>query len=547
VKPVRCAIYTRKSSEEGLEQEFNSLHAQREACAAFIQSQKAEGWRALPDGYDDGGLSGGTLERPALHRLLADIDAGRVDQIVVYKIDRLTRSLADFAKIVDRLDAADTSFVSVTQSFNTATSMGRLTLNMLLSFAQFEREVTAERIRDKIAASKRKGLWMGGQVPFGYAAAGRTLRIRKDEAAVVRTLYSLYQTHQTVREVREHAVTLRLNTRLRQMPDGRTKGGQVFERGHIHHLLTNPLYAGKIRHKKAVYDGQHPAIVEPPEWDALQNLLQAEAAKPRGKTCAVTSSPFKGKLFDATGDRTGDRLTPTHTQTKGGKRLRYYVSLRLIKNSGVRNTDGWRLPAAPFEKVVGQAIKTHLMSSPFRDTVIKGQDAAKIAEVEHLLQRFVAVPDPAAMLDLVEEIRLQSNSMVISLSAQRLAGLIDLPLDGVPSTFEAALNQRKRGVESKFTIGGTCTEIDTALLANIAKAQDWFTRIKAGETYAQIAKADGTTPRRVQLMLDLAFLAPDIVRDVCEGKQPLGFTSEWLKTHHLPSDWADQRQMIATL
>jgi hypothetical protein len=303
------------------------------------------------------------------------------------------------------------------------------------------------------------------------------------------------------------------------------------------------LYAGKIRHKKAVYDGQHPAIVEPSEWDVVQSLLQAEAAKPRGKSCGVTSSPLKGKLFDAT----GDRLTPTHTKTRGGKRLRYYVSLRLIKNTCVGNTDGWRLPAAPFEKVVSQAITTHLMSNPFRDTVIKGQNAAKIAEVGYLLQRFVAGPDPAAMLDLVEEIRLQSNSMVLSLSAQRLAGLIDLPLDGVPSTFEAALNQRKRGVESKFTIGGTCTEIDTALLANIAKAYDWFTRIKAGETYAQIAQADGTTPRRVQLMLDLAFLAPDIVRDVCEGTQPVGFTSEWLKTHHLPSDWAEQRQMIAKL
>lgn len=369
------------------------------------------------------------------------------------------------------------------------------------------------------------------------------MTVREDEAAIVRTLYGLYQTHQTVREVREHAATLRLNTRLRQMPDGRTKGGQVFERGHIHHLLTNPLYAGKIQHKKAVYEGQHPAIVEPAEWDAVQNLLQAEAAKPRGKACGVTSSPLKGKLFDAT----GDRLTPTHTKTRGGKRLRYYVSLRLIKNSGVRNTDGWRLPAAPFEAVVSQAITTHLMSSQFRDAIIKGQEATKIAEVEHLLQTFVAVSDPAATLDLVEEIKLQSNTMAIFLRVPRLADLIDLPLDGIPSTFEAALNQRKRGVESKFTIGGTCAEIDTALLANIAKAHDWFTRIKAGETYAQIAKTDGTTPRRVQLMLDLAFLAPDIVRDVCEGKQPVGFTSEWLKTHHLPSDWAEQRQMIAKL
>ncbi|MCP5355248.1 MAG: recombinase family protein [Rhodobacteraceae bacterium] len=222
---IRCAIYTRKSSEEGLEQEFNSLHAQREACAAYVASQKAEGWVLMPTEYDDGGISGGTLERPALQRLLGDIDAGLVDQIVVYKIDRLTRSLADFAKIVDRLDAAGASFVSVTQSFNTATSMGRLTLNMLLSFAQFEREVTAERIRDKIAASKRKGLWMGGQVPLGYEADGRTLRINAEEARTVRTLYALYDRLGTVRAVKAEADRLDLVTKVRSKPDGSRTGG----------------------------------------------------------------------------------------------------------------------------------------------------------------------------------------------------------------------------------------------------------------------------------------------------------------------------------
>ena len=222
---IRCAIYTRKSSEEGLEQEFNSLHAQREACAAYVASQKAEGWVLMPTEYDDGGISGGTLERPALQRLLGDIDAGLVDQIVVYKIDRLTRSLADFAKIVDRLDAAGASFVSGTQSFNTATSIGRLTLNMLLSFAQFEREVTAERIRDKIAASKRKGLWMGGQVPLGYEADGRTLRINAEEARTVRTLYALYDRLGTVRAVKAEADRLDLVTKVRSKPDGSRTGG----------------------------------------------------------------------------------------------------------------------------------------------------------------------------------------------------------------------------------------------------------------------------------------------------------------------------------
>lgn len=267
---IRCAIYTRKSSEEGLEQEFNSLDAQREACAAYVASQQHEGWVLLPEHYDDGGISGGTLERPALQRLLQHIEDGLVDQIIVYKIDRLTRSLADFSKIVDTLDAADTSFASVTQSFNTATSMGRLTLNMLLSFAQFEREETAERIRDKIAASKRKGLWMGGSVPLGYDPNGRTLAINAAEAQTIRTLFDLYEELGTVRQVKEAADRMKLHTRARTSSTGQTTGGGPFDLGHIHHILTNPIYAGKIRHRRDVYEGQHMAIIDPERWDRIQ-------------------------------------------------------------------------------------------------------------------------------------------------------------------------------------------------------------------------------------------------------------------------------------
>jgi DNA invertase Pin-like site-specific DNA recombinase len=228
---ILCAIYTRKSSEEGLEQEFNSLDAQREACAAYVTSQKGEGWVLLTEHYDDGGISGGTLERPAVQRLLADIDAGKVDRVIVYKVDRLTRSLADFAKLVDRFEAAGASFVSVTQSFNTATSMGRLTLNVLLSFAQFEREVTAERIRDKIAASKRKGLWMGGMTPLGYEAKDRTLKINRTEAELVRTLFRLYLDLGCVRKVKEEADRLGLRSRRRVFASGKVYGGVPFTRG----------------------------------------------------------------------------------------------------------------------------------------------------------------------------------------------------------------------------------------------------------------------------------------------------------------------------
>lgn len=277
MKKIRCAIYTRKSSEDGLEQDFNSLDAQYEACAAYITSQKNEGWVLVPDRYDDGGISGGTLERPGLQRLLADIERGSVDQILVYKIDRLTRSLADFSKIVDRLDATGTSFVSVTQSFNTATSMGRLTLNMLLSFAQFEREVTAERIRDKIAASKKKGLWMGGNVPLGYNPEGRTLTINKADARIIQAIYDLYAEHRSFRLVEEEADKLGLKTAIRISASGREKGGTSFSFGHIHHILINPIYAGRIRHKDKVWPGQHPAIIAPSDWDGVREMLQSKA------------------------------------------------------------------------------------------------------------------------------------------------------------------------------------------------------------------------------------------------------------------------------
>jgi DNA invertase Pin-like site-specific DNA recombinase len=339
MRRIRCAIYTRKSSEEGLDQDFNSLDAQREGCEAYVASQKHEGWECLPERYDDGGISGGNLERPALQRLMQAVDEKRVDQIVVYKTDRLTRSLADFAKLVDRLDAAQASFVSVTQSFNTSTSMGRLTLNVLLSFAQFEREgeagasrqwrgeslPNAERIRDKIAASKRKGLWMGGFVPLGYETEGRTLRVREDEAVTVRALYDLYLTRRNIRLVKEAADAQGLCTRLREKGGNRVSGGGPFARGHIHHILTNPIYAGRIRHKGQVFKGQHPAIIGPEVWDLVQEQLIETRTKPRGARSKTSRSPLAGKLFD----ETGDRLTPSHSLEQ--------KSINLNQNSLPRN------------------------------------------------------------------------------------------------------------------------------------------------------------------------------------------------------------------
>lgn len=443
MQKIRCAIYTRKPSEDGLEQEFNSLHAQREACAAYVKSEKAEGWVLLPEPYDDGGLSGGTLERPALQRLLTAIDAGLVDRIVVYKIDRLTRSLSDFARIVERLDAAGASFVSVTQSFNTATSMGRLTLNMLLSFAQFEREVTAERIRDKIAASKRKGLWMGGQVPLGYDADGRTLTIREDEATTVRTLYDLYRGHRTVRAVEAEADRLGLRSRQRRSSSGKVTGGIAFDRGHIHHVLTNPLNAGRIRHRGASHDGKHPPIIDPGVWDEVQAQLQSEAARRSGRTRdrITSASPLVGRLFD----ETGDRLTATHTKTRTGKRLRYYVSHRLVRRSGERGVDGWRLPAAELEGAVATLVDKHLLSRAIRSCVSAGIGVSPVAMSDAM--RDVAADDEAAgdqaarSLKMVRRVDLAPGRIRIALDdAERLIGP-----SSASSSRRCELNQSSNG------------------------------------------------------------------------------------------------------
>ncbi len=332
---LRCAIYTRKSSDEGLEQEFNSLHAQREACEAFIASQRHEGWHVLSAHYDDGGFSGGTMDRPALQRLLADIGAGKIDVVVVYKIDRLTRSLFDFAKIVEAFDAKGVSFVSVTQQFNTTTSMGRLTLNVLLSFAQFEREVTSERIRDKIAASKQKGMWMGGAVPLGYDAVNRKLRINAEEAKTVRLLFELYLKLGSVRQLQEECQRLGLRTKLRTMLDGRQSGGTAFSRGHLYRILSNPIYIGRIPHKGRSYEGEHDAIIDAETWDKVQAQLAMNAGRKRGRASSKHPSLLAGLLFTAE----GVPFTPSHA-VNHGRRYRYYVERSLLTPEAKKGKSG---------------------------------------------------------------------------------------------------------------------------------------------------------------------------------------------------------------
>src|ERR1700731_1439905 len=353
---IRCAIYTRKSSEEGLEQEFNSLQAQREACEAFIKSQRHEGWVCLPDAYDDGGLSGATIERPALQQLLAEIQAGRVDIVVVYKVDRLTRSLADFAKIVEIFDAKGASFVSVTQQFNTTTSMGRLTLNVLLSFAQFEREVIGERIRDKIAASKKKGMWMGGVPPLGYRAQDGKLIIVDSEAETVRFIFRRYSELGSVGLLKDELNARGIRSKLWTSASGRRRGGKPFARGALYLMLQNRIYRGEIVHKEQSHPGEHPPIIDQPLWDAVQAQLAGNAAERNSSARHRQPSLLTGMLFD----RDGNRMTPSHAGKKG-TRYRYYVSGSLISKDRTENSAGLRVPAAEIEKLVSSRVHRWLL------------------------------------------------------------------------------------------------------------------------------------------------------------------------------------------
>src|SRR3954468_13546083 len=377
----RCAIYTRKSSEEGLEQEFNSLAAQREACEAFIRSQQHEGWVLARPRYDDGGFSGGNLERPALQRLLADIRTGRIDIIIVYKVDRLTRSLADFARLVELFDAEGVSFVSVTQQFNTTSSMGHLTLNVLLSFAQFEREVTGERIRDKIAASKKKGMWMGGNVPLGYDASERTLVINPAEAETVRRIFALYRELGCVRRVKEEADRLGLRTKCSATTNGTERGGKPFSRGHLYTLLSNPIYTGHIAHKGELHPGQQAALIDDASWSTVRDQLAANTRNQRRVAKAAEPRLLAGLLVDAR----GERLTPSHA-VKKGRRYRYYVSAALITDAGTDRARGWRLAAREIEEAVIR-ILADALTSPAKLVERFGAAGMSSDQIRKLLNR----------------------------------------------------------------------------------------------------------------------------------------------------------------
>src|SRR3979490_454651 len=343
---LRCAVYTRKSSEEGLEMEFNSLDAQRESCEAYVASQRAEGWLLVPDRYDDGGFSGGTLDRPALKRMLADIEARKIDVVVVYKIDRLSRSLMDFSRLVEVFDQQKVTFVSVTQSFNTTTSMGRLTLNVLLSFAQFEREVIGERIRDKFAASRKRGIWMGGWAPLGYEVKDRKLMVNEVDAKLVRSIFQRF--------LKTGSATTLARELIKE--NVRNKYGKLVDKGILHKMLSNPVYIGVAVHKGVSYPGEHIGIIDRKVWDRVQAQFQTNPRKRAGTARSQTPSLLKGLIFGPG----GVAMSPSHTRKKG-RLYRYYVSQTTLKQGAADCSIG-RVPAAEIEKIVIDQVRILLRS-----------------------------------------------------------------------------------------------------------------------------------------------------------------------------------------
>ena len=518
-KQVRCAIYTRVSTDQGLEQDFNSLDAQYDASQAYIRSQAHAGWAMVRSKYDDGGFSGGNTERPALQRLLEDIRAGKIEIIVVYKVDRLTRSLADFAKLVELFDQHSVSFVSVTQQFNTTTSMGRLTLNVLLSFAQFEREVTSERIRDKIAASKRKGLWVGGMAPLGYDTKDRKITVNETEAARVRDIFRSYlklgSLNLLLLDLRKRGVV----SKARLLKSGQKVGGISFARGALAHLLRNRFYIGEVTFKGEVLPGEQPAIVDRKLFDAVQARLN-EQLNSHKVSRSKSEALLVGRIFD---DR-GNRMTPSHAR-KNGTKYRYYISSVLVQGQGERAGTVNRIPAADVEARIIKAVRSHI-----------GEDND--------------LDDRKLINERMTRVEVQAHKLVVELAKTRAAGsrqrtrrdVIDIPWSKPPS-------KRRREIlipksQNSENIRPIRSENRATLVTAIARGRRWLDELIANPTTNpdSIAEREGCTARQVNMMISLAFLAPDLVKAAIEGKLPHGMGVRRLRD--MPPEWSRQRQTL---
>ena len=548
-----CAIYTRKSTEDGLEQEFNSLDAQREACEAFVLSQKSQGWKAIVDRYDDGGFSGGNTERPALKQLMADIKARRVHIVVVYKVDRLTRSLADFAKLVELFDEHVVSFVSVTQQFNTTSSMGRLTLNVLLSFAQFEREVTGERIRDKIAASKKKGMWMGGIPPIGYTPHERTLVIDEAQADCIRKIFRLYLEYGCVRRLKNELDKRACLTPIRRTSQKKEMGGKPFSRGPLYRILRNPVYIGKIAHKKKVYDGNQPAIVDTKTWDAVQAHLNSNRHNHQTRATASHPSLLTGLVFD---DH-GNRLTPTHTK-KGERRYRYYVTHSLIKKAPDSSPTRLRLPARELENAVLGTVESFLTDKSklleFTGTA-NTHIQKKLHQAQNLAKALAKENSPGTIEILnriVKRITIHNRKIVIVFHTNRIWASNDI--SDVTASITLPVRLKRCGMAMRLIVQPTGTPVpkktDPKMVALIAKSHQWFAKLTSGQydSIQSLARQENVSRSYFTRTVYLALLDPFIVQKILQGEQPIELNSECLKKAvPLPLDWSEQRRLLGVL
>ncbi len=531
MKMIRCGIYTRKSSEEGLDQAFNSLHAQREACEAYIKSQAAEGWRLEPTLYDDGGFSGGNIERPALKQLMADVDAGRIDTIVVYKIDRLTRALSDFARIVERLDKANASFVSITQAFNTTTSMGRLTLNVLLSFAQFEREVTGERIRDKIAASKAKGMWMGGVAPLGYGIptdlVTRALVVNPSEAERVRIIFERYVELGSVAALEQWLGAQGWRTRERLTRRGEPVGGVAFNRGALFHLLKNRVYLGELVHRAGVVSGAHPAIIDPELFDKVQRRLAENAAIRSERPLRSADLPLRGLVYDAD----GHRMTPSFGYGRGGKVYRYYVSAPLQQGRGgaVDRDAIRRVKAETFHDIVEHAVRRVLkdQQAPLTRLV---QSVTRIDVLpEHLQISFETAKLAVGTRSALETSRLNPDHSLLTLAVrcQLRGGRIDL-------------------VNPDGSSVATVNRPDPVLIRGLRQAHR-LAKTLGWEGAAGFVATQRERPLKnsyERKLVRLAFLAPDLQQRILEGRQPASLSLARLMEVRMPTSWIEQQRLF---
>ncbi|MEI8389313.1 MAG: recombinase family protein [bacterium] len=550
-KIIRCAIYTRKSSEEGLDQDFNSLDAQREACESYIKSQQHEGWVLVEKQYNDGGFSGGTLERPALKELFQDIEAGEIDTIVVYKIDRLTRSLMDFSKIVELFDKKAVSFVSITQQFNTTTSMGRLTLNILLSFAQFEREVTGERIRDKIAASKKKGMWMSGKPPIGYELKEKKLLPDVEHMNKIKIIFEKYLELKSVPDL----------TGYLKENNIKTKNNIFFTKGALYHILQNKIYVGLITHKDKVYDGEHQAIIEKDVFEKVQQILSQNRIDRKNSINAKTPSFLAGKLFDDA----GNRMTPSHSNTRNRK-YRYYVSQAIIQARKNEAGSVSKIPAGEIEKVVTEEIKTFLFNTKNIHQYIEDYDIHKQKElmlsIKSLQHDIKTGFNNAFIRTILSKIVLYKEKIEITFCKEQLLKALHsvnsntiLPEEIKKDTTEPIFITKALRLSQTSKNGGIIiitdsqkqdVNINPHLIKAIAKSHYWNNLLLSGEAVSSkdIQKMENLNDNTyIKDVLRLRFLAPDITEKILNGTQPPEMSIQKLFKINT-FDWTEQRRLL---